>query len=112
WIDRKWDAECLACHVTGWDPQEAFRYQSGFVDEMTTAHLANNQCENCHGPGSRHVEIENGDGTPAESLAERELMRLKLDVAERKCRQCHDADNDPHFNFDEYWPKIAHPWKD
>jgi hypothetical protein len=114
WIDRKWDAECLACHVTGWNAQEAVRYESGFVDEMTTPHLANNQCENCHGPGSRHVELENGEGTDAERAAERETMKLKLEVAERRCRECHDTDNDPHFDghFEEYWEKIAHPGKD
>jgi hypothetical protein len=111
WVDRKWDAECLACHVTGWHPQQAFRYESGFIDEMKTPHLANNQCENCHGPGSRHVEIEEGaDVADGETEAERMRMWISKEDAEHKlCRQCHDGDNDPHFDFETYWPKIAHP---
>lgn len=111
WVDRKWDAECLACHVTGWHPQQAFRFESGFIDEMKTPHLANNQCENCHGPGSRHVEIEEGaDASEGETAAERMRMWISKEEAETKvCRQCHDGDNDPHFDMESYWPKIAHP---
>ncbi|MCA9056124.1 MAG: hypothetical protein KDA75_19970, partial [Planctomycetaceae bacterium] len=110
WIDRKWDAECIACHTVGWEPQQAFRWKSGFVDEATTPNLLGNQCENCHGPGSRHVELENGgDGTEADIAEERKRMWLSKEQAKEKtCRQCHDGDNDPHFDFDEYWPKIEH----
>ncbi len=110
WIDRKWDAECIACHAVGWEPQRAFRWRTGFVDEATTPHLVGNQCENCHGPGSRHVELENGgEGTEEQRLAAVEEMRVSLETAKTKlCRQCHDGDNDPHFDFDAYWPKIEH----
>lgn len=114
WIDRKWDAECIACHAVGWEPQQALRWKSGFVDEMTTPHLLGNQCENCHGPGSRHVELENGgEGTEEQRLAAVEEMRVSLETAKTKlCRQCHDGDNDPHFGvdvpFEVYWEKIEH----
>lgn len=113
WIDRKWDAECIACHAVGWDPQQALRWESGFVDEMTTPHLLGNQCENCHGPGSRHVELENsGDASEQEIAAERKAMWLSKETAASKtCRQCHDGDNDPHFDFEKYWPEIEHPEK-
>lgn len=108
WIDRKWDAECIACHVVGWDPQQALRWQGGFVDETTTPLLLNNQCENCHGPGSEHVRLENNGGGDAEVEAAREGVRLSLANAEKVCRGCHDGDNDPHFDFEKYWPKVEH----
>jgi hypothetical protein len=31
-------------------------YDSGFISEQKTGHLKNVGCENCHGPGSKHVE--------------------------------------------------------
>jgi hypothetical protein len=109
WIDRKWDAECIACHAVGWEPQQALRWEGGFVDEATTPHLLNNQCENCHGPGSLHVKLETeGTASEADLKAAQEGMRLTLANAEKTCRGCHDGDNDPHFVFDEYWPKVEH----
>ncbi len=110
WIDRKWDAECIACHAVGWEPQKAHRWQSGFIDEAKTPHLLGNQCENCHGPGSRHVALEEESDSDAEIEAERKRMWIsKADAEFKVCRQCHDGDNDPHFDMKTYWPKIAHP---
>lgn len=108
-IPRQFDPECISCHTTGWHPQDVFRYESGFASEAMTPHLLGNQCENCHGPGSRHIElIEAGMTEEA-----RKLTHLSLDdVKKSHCYSCHDLDNSPHFNFDEYWPKIAHPGLD
>jgi hypothetical protein len=44
------DPECVSCHVVGME------YESGFISERKTGHLKNVGCENCHGPGSKHVE--------------------------------------------------------
>jgi hypothetical protein len=44
------DPECVSCHVVGME------YDSGFISEQKTGHLKNVGCENCHGPGSKHVE--------------------------------------------------------
>ena len=69
-VSRGFDPECLACHVTGWKPEQYLRYRSGFLNEELAEEpqknlqslLAGNQCENCHGPGSRHIElIEEGE---------------------------------------------------
>jgi hypothetical protein len=53
------------------------------------------------------------EGDEELQLALRPLMRLtKEDARERLCSQCHDGDNDPHYEvelFDtEYWPVIEH----
>lgn len=113
WVDRTWDPECLTCHTTGWDPQKALRYQSGFVDLEKTPHLSGQQCENCHGPGSDHVALEKEwkRGTPVSSEMKdaRDSMRLTLTRAKAEvCIRCHDGDNSPNFDFDKYWPKVNH----
>ncbi len=109
WVPRTFDAECLACHVTGWEPQEVLPYKSGFVDRNTSAHLLGNGCENCHGPGDRHIELIEAGQTEQAMLE----VRVTLKQARQKvCIGCHDLDNSPKFDFDTYWPRIAHPNRD
>jgi hypothetical protein len=121
-IPRIHDPECIACHTTGWDPQQMFRYDSGFYSEEKTPHLKGQQCENCHGPAAKHNELETQWKKNEKSVKKEDLLaarhRLKLTVAEAKktlCYRCHDLDNDPNFSsstFDEYWLQIAHPGLD
>ncbi|MHC4875378.1 MAG: multiheme c-type cytochrome [Planctomycetota bacterium] len=108
-IPRIHDPECIACHVTGWHPQEIFRYESGYLNETSTAHLLNVGCEDCHGPGSRHIRLIN-EGNEDEAA---DLMRVTVEQAKNSgCYQCHDLDNSPHFDFDSYWKEIVHPGMD
>jgi len=111
---RHHDPECLSCHVVGWEPQRYFPFASGFRDMQTTPKLANNGCENCHGPGSAHVAAEMGTEqvAVAEVQQRRAAMRQTLDQAKQQCRACHDLDNSPAFDFPTYWERIAHPGKD
>lgn len=125
---RQFDPECLSCHVTGWNPQEYFPYASGFLDLEKTPQLTGNGCENCHGPGAAHVAAENGevDADAAELERLRSAMRLKIvenegnkdgqvfenAVVVKKCMECHDLDNSPDFDFQEYWPHVEHYGKD
>ena len=98
-------AECHAGQVDGY---------------MQTAHRAAGiGCESCHGPGSAHVDAENGDidVTDAELTKLREEMRLTLAEAKQtKCFECHDLDNSPDFQkpgaFDEYWEQVKHAGMD
>lgn len=113
WIARIHDPECLACHTVGWDQPRALRYDSGFIDMAKTPHLAGQQCENCHGPGSNHVSLENavkaGAAVDEAVLSGRKSMQLTLTRARNEvCNRCHDLDNSPHFDFDKYWPKVNH----
>lgn len=123
YISRLYDPECIACHVTGWDPKKVIRYKTGYTgNENPPDLLTGQQCENCHGPGGKHSELERlfakNDGKDVkkdEVEAWRKFQRLTVKTAFDLCTKCHDGDNDPNFkteNFDEHWEKIAHPGKD
>jgi hypothetical protein len=119
---RQYDAECISCHSTGWNPSEFFPYTTGFDSLDRTPQLAGNSCENCHGPGAAHVAAEKGRNA-AKRDAGREAMKLTVAFArDNVCAKCHDHDNSPEFagkdeatgkdNFDvKYWPKIEHKGK-
>jgi hypothetical protein len=95
--DVIYDVECVSCHTTGFD------YNSGWTSPKRSEFLAGNQCENCHGPGSKHV-------ADPDNKAYLEPLHLTAGQADktRLCANCHDEDNSPHYNFDEYWRKIDH----
>lgn len=117
-IARHFDPECLSCHVTGWNPQKFYPYESGYLSVEKTPLMMENGCENCHGPGSQHVAAENGDIEADEALLKklREEMRLPLAQAQEKCLECHDIDNSPNFHrdgaFEEFWEQVKHYGKD
>ncbi len=108
WVSRIHDPECLSCHVTGWHAQDVLRYSTGFESKEKTPLLLHNGCENCHGPGSKHIQLIDA----GENEAARKEVRLTLEEAKKNhCVTCHDSDNDPKFNskaFDSYWEKIKH----
>ena len=124
---RHFDPECLSCHVTGWNPQKYFPYASGYFDLQKTAHLTGNGCENCHGPGADHVAVESGEREVSEEEQDRLRAAMRLTIVENEgnkdgqefekgvvvkmCIQCHDEDNSPDFDFQKYWPEVAHEGK-
>lgn len=120
-ITRVFDAECLTCHVTGWYPENVLRYKSGFLnqkfaeteeDKRLSPLLRGVQCENCHGPGSRHVELIESE-IMDDLIAAKKEMRVTLKTAKKTlCYSCHDLDNSPHFDFEKYWKRIQHPGLD
>lgn len=117
WINRIHDPECLACHAVGWAPQDVYRYESGFLSLEKTPHLTGQGCENCHGPGSHHTQLEltfrETRQTTPEISASRNAMKVELARAERDvCRKCHDFENSPKFDFVKYWEKVVHRGKD
>jgi Cytochrome c554 and c-prime len=121
-ISRINDPECLCCHTTGWETQQMYRYDSGFYSLQKTPHLKGQQCENCHGPGARHNELEAKWKQDPKSVKKEELEasrhQLHRTVEEAKktlCYRCHDLDNDPNFtdkSFQEYWEQVEHHGKD
>jgi hypothetical protein len=120
---RHFDPECLSCHVTGWNPQEYFPYATGYLGLADKPPMLQNGCENCHGPAAEHVRAESGeiDVTDEETEKLRAGLRMKIVANEgnkegqaygavvKNCVLCHDLDNSPDFDFQKYWPSIAHP---
>ncbi|QQS46086.1 MAG: hypothetical protein IPM66_19550 [Acidobacteriota bacterium] len=85
---RVYDAACVGCHSLG------FR-KEGFINIKATPQFANVQCESCHGPGAAHV-------------ADPKAGNYRTPSKNESCLICHDRENSPDFDFDRYWPVIAH----
>jgi 2',3'-cyclic-nucleotide 2'-phosphodiesterase (5'-nucleotidase family) len=95
------DRNCVRCHVTG------FEEDNGFRDMASTPKFADVQCEVCHGPAFQHVvqqrraqimkRMAETSPTPVTMPQEEAKLRTKFD--EQFCVQCHDANNDPKFDF-------------
>ncbi|MFT7632079.1 MAG: hypothetical protein ACI87E_003128 [Mariniblastus sp.] len=116
WVQRHFDPECISCHATGWNPQKFYPYKSGFL-KMADEDLHGNGCENCHGPGSAHVAIEQLAGKQQVNVDERIQRAREMHLSVSKsatdgCKECHDLDNSPDFllegGFAKYWPQVQH----
>lgn len=119
---RHFDPECISCHAVGWEPQKYYPFASGWDSYQTTPHLFSNGCENCHGPAARHTAVENGEIDVSEEEQDALRLALHMEVGEdegnktgqnlgqavNNCLGCHDQDNSPDFDFQKYWPEVAH----
>lgn len=89
--------DCVGCHVVG------YGNKSGFVSPEKTAHLADVGCEECHGPGSAHVDARVNDKPAAQGTP-----GWLGDVSVQTCMRCHDAEQSPGFVYGERWKAIEH----
>ncbi|TWT99115.1 hypothetical protein Pla108_00480 [Botrimarina colliarenosi] len=119
---RHFDPECIACHAVGWDPQRYYPYKTGWTSYSQTPDKYSQGCENCHGPAARHVAVEMGDLEVDEAEEQALRAALHLEIVENEgnlkgqelgkvvnnCLGCHDLDNSPDFDFQKYWPEVAH----
>ena len=85
------DPECLVCHVTGMGNRNAV---GGFISMDLNPHMANVQCEVCHGPGGKHAQMP---------------KQVKMTpVTEKGCRSCHNQETDPEFSYQHDLTIINH----
>lgn len=84
--------DCVGCHTVG------YRQQTGFVSPEVTPELLDVGCENCHGPGSVHVDLG----------GESKLGLIGGVSPSMLCVQCHDFEQSPTFLYSDFWPKIEH----
>jgi hypothetical protein len=85
---RQYDRDCTPCHTTG------FYKKGGFEHLKATPGLVGVQCEQCHGNGAEHVR----DPDTKTGVLAREA-----------CRECHNAEQSPDFDFLTFWGRIVHP---
>ncbi len=83
---------CVSCHVVGFERAGGYTLRQGQVD------LENIGCENCHGPGSGHVE------RPQDISVVRRRPDLSL------CASCHTPKRSDMFVGDPmvYWHRVSH----
>ena len=111
---RQYDPECVSCHSTGWNAQEYYPYETGFLGLDSTPLLIGNGCENCHGPAAAHVAAEKATGANRNATQRATLragLKLTSATVEQSCLKCHDDDNSTEFDFKKYWPKVEHKGK-
>jgi hypothetical protein len=69
--------DCGRCHTTGYSPQGHQDDMEGIIGTWAFPGI---QCEECHGPGSRHAENPQG-------------IRMVLDRSSQLCGECHVRGN-------------------
>ncbi len=80
--NKQFDLSCVGCHVTG------FR-QPGGSEVVENHNLQDVQCEQCHGPGSLHVE---GPTT----------ANIRLQAESSVCLTCHTPEHSDTFDYQAY----------
>ncbi len=85
----QYDPDCQRCHVTG------YGWSGGFESAGRSTERRNVGCESCHGASSRHC-------------VKTEIQTSQATRASQGCLVCHDKENSPMFDYDQYWTKIRH----
>jgi Cytochrome c554 and c-prime len=89
---KQFNLDCVGCHVTGYE-------KPGGSTVVGVKGLQNNQCENCHGPGSRHVD--------SPSDAKLIVARPEKSLCASECHHPPHVKSD--WSVDEAWKKIVGP---
>jgi hypothetical protein len=87
------DPKCVGCHSVG------FGSPSGYRREYGRARLVDVGCESCHGPGSLHVREQSGEASVSFKFRP---------LGAGDCQKCHYGEFSRPFNWDNFWPAVAH----
>lgn len=91
--NKQYDLSCVGCHVTG------FRKPGG--SEVVENHdLQSVQCEQCHGPGSAHVEEPELNGK-ANAIVRNSPVEV--------CHECHTPEHSDTFDYKAYMRDVLGP---
>jgi hypothetical protein len=91
--NKQFDLSCVGCHVTG------FRKPGG--SEVVENHeLQSVQCEQCHGPGSVHIEEPELNG---------KANAITKDPGVEVCLECHTPEHSDTFEHQAYLRDILGP---
>jgi predicted CxxxxCH...CXXCH cytochrome family protein len=96
--DPQKSAQCLTCHVTGYDAPAAQKAPTWKMEDGVG-------CESCHGPGSAYKAM-NVMRDHAQSMANGLQM-----VTKETCVKCHNEKNPTHpgFDYEAKLKLVAHP---
>jgi hypothetical protein len=87
------DPHCVGCHTIG------FSKPGGYVRSMGETKLIDVGCESCHGPGSEHLD----------RYLHQKPTRFKFrPLGAGDCVSCHYGEFSRPFDWDSFWPPIAH----
>jgi hypothetical protein len=86
--------DCVKCHVVGFDKP------GGYDITQPRWDLRDVGCEACHGAAAGHVA--------ARQQGLKENFGLVRSPSKDTCVSCHNADNDPNFDYAKYLPHVMH----
>jgi len=81
---RSWDTRCARCHVSGWQFQRPGKTGHG---PRWTSRTLGVDCEQCHGPGSAHVDYRRAKKPGVDPMVR--FASLSHSQAVSMCLQCH-----------------------
>jgi hypothetical protein len=87
---QQFDYECINCHVTGWE-------QPGGSTLSHNENLRDVGCEQCHGPGSIHVD---------KGGMEKPFAVVRAPAKDLCATQCHTKEHSDTFDFTPYMRDI------
>ena len=87
------DPHCIACHTVG------FGRESGYRRPLGGESLVDVGCESCHGPGSEHLD---------RYLHNKPNSFKFRPLGPGDCKSCHYGEFSRPFDWDKFWPGIAH----
>lgn len=104
--DKEYDPTCVGCHQVGYEKPGGsvvgkWTAPGTLAGSPITKDLRNVGCENCHGPGSNHIEsIMKGQGKADIDRASTETTCMS---------SCHVPEHSPKFNYSVYREQILGP---